>query len=258
MADRGAKLPRLMNTPQWIFPWREREFPIFPKICAFVLVGLVAAGWFACVRLKVTTPAPMVPRKAALIYLTDDAQGRALAQRAQEGGPFPSRFGPTQWAGMAALENEAFASIRQNRTAYLPKLRELRSEEPPPLSEPTSEPLAVFPQRLASQSQVVDSSKWALKPVLFALSGIRAEELVMTLPPFSGVINRALTSASWRFLIHLRVTGEVQECISLEQGSGAGAGELETWLRGIRFSEAKSSSERWIAVGIGFSNQPVP
>jgi hypothetical protein len=66
-----------------------------------------------------------------------------------------------------------------------------------------------------------------------------------------------MSSASWRFLVRLNPDGGVAECVSLEKGGEAGAPELEAWLHQIQFKPELGKPFRWIAVGIGFTNQPV-
>lgn len=256
MASTAANRPRLMNTPEWVFPWRGRKRTFFSMVVAHVLVVAGFAVLLGTVRVRVISPKPMAPRKASLIYLTDDAQGRALALRAQEGGPFPSRFEPTQWEGIVTLEADALAALQRPTRPYVPELRELPKESRIQPMELAAKGETVFPKRTAAAGPVPDPTKLKLAPTLYPLSGIPAEAIPGKLPPFAGTVDTVMTSTSWRFLVRLNPEGGVAECVSLEKGGEAGALELETWLRGIQFHSAPEKPFRWIAVGIGFSNQP--
>ena len=256
MASTAVNRPRLMNTPEWVFPWRGRKRTFFSMVMAHLIVAAGFAVLLGTVRVRVISPKPLAPRKASLIYLTDDAQGRALALQAQEGGPFPSRFEPSQWEGMAALEAEALAaSLRPNRP-YVPALRDLPKETRIQPLELAAKGETVFPKRKPASGPAPDPTRLKPAPTLYPLSGIPADAIPAKLPPFTGTVDSAMTSTSWRFLVRLNPEGGVAECVSLEKGGEAGALELETWLHGIQFHPPSATPFRWIAVGIGFSNQP--
>ncbi len=255
MASTAAKQPRLMNTPEWVFPWRGRKRTFFSMLVASVMVGVAFVGMLGAVHVRVISPKPMAPRKASLIYLADDAQGRVLALQAQEGGPFPSRFEPSHWEGMAAVEAEAMAATRQAKP-YVPRLRDLPKEKRSVPMELAAKGEPVFPKRQSVARAAPDPAKMRLVPTIYPLSGIPVEAIPAELPPFTGALDSAMTAASWRFLVRLNAQGGVAECVSLEKGGEAGALELETWLHGIQFLTTSEKAFRWIAVGIGFSNQP--
>ncbi|MEO7097940.1 MAG: hypothetical protein ABI162_01165 [Luteolibacter sp.] len=257
MADTAIHRLRLMNTPEWVFPWRGRKKGYFTMIFAHLLVGAGFAILLGTVRVKIISPKPKAPRKASLIYLADDAQGRALALQAKEGGPFPARFDPSEWEGMAALQAEVVAATRRTSQPYVPTLRELPEDGRIQPMELATKGETVFPKRIPATLAAPDPTKLKLAPTLFPLSGVPADALPGKLPPFSGVVDGEMTTAAWRFLIRLNSKGGVMECVSLEKGGEKGALELETWLRGIQFHAAPGKLSRWIAVGIGFNNQPV-
>ena len=72
MAEGPHKLPRLMNTPEWIFRWRRLSEPLFPWMLALVLVagGFLVLG--TTLRVQVRVPEKSVPQKASVIFLNDD------------------------------------------------------------------------------------------------------------------------------------------------------------------------------------------
>jgi hypothetical protein len=226
-------------------------------LAAVALVAVVTAVLLGILRVKVSVPKLIAPRKASLIYLTNDEQGRALALRAQEGGPFPSRFQPSHWEGLATMEAAAMAESRMAANPpYVPALRELPPDDPIPSMELASKGEPVFPKRTPIVRAAPDPAKMKLAPTLFPLSGITPEQIPDQLPAFSGTVDAAMTSATWRFLVRLNPEGGVVECVSLEKGGEAGAVELSSWLHGIRFQAAKGDAFRWISVAVGFSNQP--
>jgi hypothetical protein len=100
------------------------------------------------------------------------------------------------------------------------------------------------------------AGKRVLVPSLYPLSGITPAEMPQELPPFDGPVNPAMAAESWRFLLRLNAAGGVLDCVSLSGGDEAGASALEDWLRRVSFQPEPAKPTRWIAVGVGFSNQP--
>lgn len=245
------------GTYQWVFRWRPLTQPLLPKLFALALVGAAFVFLVTSVRIRVTALEKSTPRKASVIYLHDDAQGRALTLRAQEGGPFPSRFALSQWDGMAKLEAAALEAVRFQPSRYDPKVQDLPPEDAvqPLVLAATGE--RFFPIRPSAPDPVPETGRFQLAPVLYPLSGIPCEALPVELPPFEASVDEAMSSASWRFLIRLNSEGGVAECVSLEKGGEAGASELEKWLHRIQFKPESGRPFRWIAVGVGFTNQPV-
>lgn len=255
MTGLTVRPPRLAGTPELIFRWRGSRTPFFPKLLALAF-GAAAFGALTTLRIRVTAPQKVSPRRAAVIYLGDDAQGRAMKLRAQEGGPFPSRFEPSQWEGLAKMESEAMDVVRFQPQPYAPALRDLPAENQLRPLELAAKGELVFPKREPTPIPPSDPAKLKLAPALYPLSGITRENLPAALPLFNAHVTAAMSSASWRFLVRLTAEGTVAECVSLEQGGEAGASELETWLHRIQFKPEPAKPVRWIAVGIGFTNQP--
>lgn len=253
MAQGMVKPHKSANNHQWVFRWRPLGRPLFPRLFALALVGGGFTFLITSVRVRVDAMEKSTPRKASVIFLGDDTQGRALSLKAQEGGPFPSRFNLSQWGGLTLLENSALDAIRFESPAYEPKL------EPLPTTEPVA-PLAFaakgerfFPEHPQTPDAIPDSSGLRPAPVLFPLSG---GSLPDPLPPFEAPVDAAMSAASWRFLLRLSPEGTVMECVSLENTDQPGALELEKWLRRVPFPPDRSEPFRWIAVGVGFTNQP--
>lgn len=243
------------EAPEWVFPWRPLGESRFPKWFATLLVGAAFAFFVTSVRIHVTPPTPWAARKASVIQVTDDAESRALTLRAREGGPFPSRFEPSEWEGDAALEQAAFEATRWSPPPYVPVLRDLPKETPPPMSlAAKGEP--VLPKRRPEPVAAPVSVNLKLAPVLVPLSGITAAAMPGKLPPFDGAVDATMTAEPWRFLVRLDAAGNVQYCISLAGGDEAGPSPLEDWLRRVLFKPEPAKPARWIAVGVGFANQP--
>lgn len=244
--------PRLRNTPEWVFPWRGRKRTIFPYFVGWLVASLGLSFLLGSVRIKVTGPKPLTPRKASMIYLTDDAQGRALALKARQEGPFPSRFDPAQWEGMAGLQQQVLELTRIPRPAYSPQLRELPKEAHDSTRlAPVGE--TFFPDRAPVLSPPA-AGPMLLQPSLYPLSG--TDSLPEKLPAFQATLDPAAAAASWRFLLRVNAAGTVIDCVSLGKGGEKGATELENWLRSSSFKPNPGTPPRWIALGIGFSNLP--
>jgi hypothetical protein len=210
----------------------------------------------AVVRVSVSPPVKWSAPKAAVIYAGDDPEGRILAQRAREGGPFPSRFVPSQWEGAAALEQALLGSTRWTPPPYVPTLRELPDEAPPPLRlAARGEP--VLPKRHHPETDIPASMETKLVPVIHLLSGIQPAELPEDLPPIAGIEDTTISTGPWRFLVRLDSAGHVWDCVSTAGGDEAGPPLLEAWLRRVKFAPEPGKPSRWIAVSVGFANQPV-
>lgn len=256
MADGAVRPRKLMDTPEWVFRWRGSRQPFFPRLVALAVVTAGFAFLITSVKIRVNAPGKSAPRKASVIYLNDDAQGRALTLRAQEGGPFPSRFVLSQWSGLAEMEAAGMEAARYQPPPYEPRLQDLPVKNGVASLELAARGATFFPQRAAQPMVVPGFGKLKVAPVLYPLSGITAGDLPRDLPPFDAVVDSAMSSASWRFLARLNPDGGVAECVSLKKGGEAGAPELEAWLQKIRFQPDPAKPFRWISVGIGFTNQP--
>jgi hypothetical protein len=254
MAKRVSIKQKRRNAPEWVFPWRPLGGWTISKWSAVLIVGGVFALFLSSVRIRLSPLEPWAAKKAAVIHVSNDAEGRALTLRASEGGPFPSRFEPASWEGAAALEQAAFEELRWTPPPYVPALRDLPESPAPPLQLSAME-AAVLPKRRAAAAGPPPGH---LKPTptLYPLSGITVRGMPQQLPPFDGTVSTAMTAEAWRFLLRLDAAGLVRECVSLSGGDETGAPPLENWLRHVAFPPDSKSPTRWIAVGVGFVNQP--
>ena len=245
------------NTPEWVFSWRPLGSPLIPKLVALTVAGGVFTLLVTTVRIRLTVPEKSSPRKASLIFLGDDAQSRALALRAREGGPIPSRFELSDWAELAGIERQAMEAARYQPPAYVPQIRDLPDENrvQPIVFAPRGE--AFYPKRKPAAENPPDASKLKLTPEIYPLSANAKGVLPAgDLPPFGGPLDDKLSSPSWRFLLSLNAGGGVTECVSLGKGGEPTAAVLEAWLRRLQFKPEPGASARWISVGVGFTNQP--
>lgn len=251
MAGGTAKSHQLTDAPAWVFPWRRAGTPLFPKLFAAVFVGAAFTFLITTIRVRVVALEKSPLRKAAVIYLRDDAQGRALGLRAREGGPFPSRFEPAQWEGLPGLEAAALDAARFQPPPYVPALGDLPAESLVLPLKLAAAGESFFPKRSPAPANTPALAKLKLAPALSPLSGVTA----VALPPFEAAVDTAMSSVSWRFLVRLNPDGGVAECVSLEKGGEPGTPELEAWLRRVRFTAEPAKPFRWIAVAVGFTNQ---
>jgi hypothetical protein len=248
--------PKLAGTPEWFFRWRGSNQPLVPRLLALACVGVAFTVLLTTVRIRVDSPEKSTPRKASVIYLRDDAQGRALTLRAREGGPFPSRFELSQWQGLPELELAALDAVRYLPTPYVPVAEDLPPDDGIRPMELAAKGRQFLPKRVPPPAVIPELGKLKIAPVLYPISGVTVESLPTELPPFEATVDSALSSASWRFLARLNPDGSVAECVSLEKGGESGSADLEAWLHRIVFKPEPSKPFRWIAVAVGFTNQP--
>jgi hypothetical protein len=257
MATSAVKIRKRGGTPQWVFVWREVEPPVIPRLIALGF-GITLFGFLiGAARIQVMTPAKTSTRKASLIYLRDDAEGRAWSLRAKEGGPFPSRFEPAQWQGLAELETGAMEAVRYQPRPYVTEMKDL-----PRANELESLGLAAkgevfLPRREGTAVLAPDLIQLKPAPMIYALSGISPTAIPTDLPPFTSPVDTEMSAFSWRFLLKLDAAGTVSECVSLARGGVAGSTSLESWLSQISFPPAQDGKSRWIAVSVAFINQPI-
>ncbi len=242
------------EAPEWVFPWRRRRDAWLPRFAALALVSLVFAFVLTSLRIHVIPPTPWAARKATAIMTIDDASGRALTLRAKEGGPFPSRFVPAEWEGMATIERAAMAAARWQPPPYRPQLRGLPDETsaPPRLA---AAGMPVWPASIAPPP-AAPGPPVRTAPVLYPLSGISRQSMPPSLPDFAAEVTPEMLAEPWRFLLRLDAAGHVRDCVSLAGGDENGPGPLDGWLRRVRFPPEPGPDERWIVVGLGFANHP--
>jgi hypothetical protein len=255
MTKRVSMRHKRREAPQWVFPWRGiRQSPL-PKISAVLIALGFFAVMFSFVRIRIASPTPWAPRQATVFRALDDAEGRALALRAREGGPFPSRFQPSEIDWLRGLENQSLSAAGWQPPAYEPQLRELPAIEPqqPRLSAPGK---PVLPKRPAPDPAPL-TGKLRPMPALYPLAGVDAEKMPRNLPEFADEVPPAMLAEPWRFLLRLDAGGRVREVVPLAGGGDdAGASALIDWLGKIDFPDDDSADGRWIAVGLSFRNRP--
>ena len=255
MGARTSRNDRRKNAPEWVFQWRLTMGSPVHKWGAIVLVGCGFAFLLTSVRIRVVPPTPWAARKASVIQVADDVEGRTLTLHAREGGPFPSRFEPAAWDGTAAMERAAFAATRWTPPPYVPELRKLPDEVTPRVMlAAKGEP--VLPKLHPVSAAPQPATQLKPTPELYPLSGQAAAALPHALPDFDGAVDAPGTGGPWDFLIRLDAAGNVQDCVSLDGGDDAGPPPLETWLRRVSFNPEPAKPSRWIVVAVGFINQP--
>jgi hypothetical protein len=254
MASRVSMRHKRKQAPQWVFPWRAPRQSPLPKISAILISLALFAVLFGFLRIRVAPPIPWAVNKATVFRVIDDTDGRALTLQAREGGPFPSRFQPSEAGWLRDLEASVLSAAGWQAQPYMPRLRELPAIEPPPpvFSSPGD---LVLPRRTAS-ARVPVTGKSKTVPLLYPLAGLVAGGLPASLPEFTGEIPPAMRVEPWRFLLRLNARGRVRDIVPLAGGGeDAGLPALIDWLRLLDFPSDDGSGDRWVAVGLGFINQ---
>jgi hypothetical protein len=240
---------------RWIFRWRGLDGTPFPGLIAIVLTGGAFAFFAATVKIHVSAPQQWVERKASIIHLSSEGEGKMWALRAQEGGPFPARLDPSFWEKTALAGTEVIGATRLSPEPYQPKLRDLPQDDAIPQPPVAAKGERVFPIRAPkAEPETTAVIATRMTPEIYPLSGVSLDE-IPALPAFELPVDAALTSGAWRFLLRLRADGSVADCIALSDEPGGNA--LAHWLRGVTFNPATAKKSEWIGIGVFFTNQAV-
>lgn len=254
MAARVSMKAKRREAPEWIYPWRPAGEPWLPKLLALALVATLFALLLTSVRIRTVVDSPWSARNASVIQVPDDAGGRALTLRAREGGPFPSRFEPSEWPEFMASEKSVLEASRTELPGYRPVLREMTAgkRRMPALTEPGR---AVLPKPPGNPPAAASPVTARLMPVITPISGIHATAMPDAVPDFPGEVTPTLAAAPTRFLVRLDPAGGVTDCVSLDAGDELGPSALEQWLRGVSFKPGPTKTSRWVALGVSFVNR---
>lgn len=238
---------------QWVFAWRPRRDALAGNILITLAVAAAFGMFVSFVHIRVAPAQPWAARKASVIHVTGDTDGRALRLKARESGPFPSRFEPAQWHQAKSIEQSAMEALAWKPPPYAPTLRELPEESPAPVRLP-SMGAVVLPKPPPPASPVVPPKSRPV-PVLAPLSGMAASVMPDELPVFEDVSLKSTGPEPWRFLVQLDAAGHVADCVSLAGGDAPGPPALVDWLRRVAFQPDPRQSSRWIGVSLSFINQ---
>lgn len=253
MADRVSIKHKRKEAPVWVFLWKPLGRPLSARWLPFFLVGGVFLLALASLRIQVTPPKPWSVRMASLIHAGNDDQGRELALRAREGGPFPSRFEIGDWSGGPAMEREILSLGNRVPSVYVPSLRDLVHDPISSKTRPVVGVLPMLPKHPPGTENDSHASNVKLTPVVRSLAAARVTEISLKkLPPFEHPVN---ASVEWRFLIQLDAAGNVIECVSLSGVDEEGLPSVTAWLRSVSFKPDPKKASRWIVVEVGFNNQ---
>lgn len=255
MASIAVK-PKRAGAADLVFQWRPIKTQWLPVLIALAFAG-VALAYLMTLRIGVAAPQKSMSRRASVIYLRDDEPGRNLSMRAQEGGPFPARFQLSQWQGLAKFEDAAMEAALVQPEPYVSPIRALPAANQLRALELAANGESFFPQRIPAPPPAPGPAKLKLAPAIYPLSGITSESMPTHLPSFDGAVDGETSSSSWRFIVRLNPDGNVAECVSLVEKVGeVRAPELEAWIHRVQFKPEPGKPIRWIAVDIGFTNQP--
>lgn len=257
MATRAIKVPGHGSKSDWVFLWQKIEPPLIPRLIALGF-GLALFGFLiGTVRVQIDVPEKPKTRKASLIYLSDDAEGRAWALRAKEGGPFPSRFELAQWQGLAELESSVMEGLRVVPPASVSTIPDLPRANQLESLGLASKGEVILPSHQTAVVETPELIQMKQAPSIQALAGISPTGIPTDLPTFPSPIEPEMSAVSWRFLLRLDSSGAVSDCVSLMKSGLVGASVLDDWLAQISFPAEPGVNSRWIAVSVAFTNQPV-
>lgn len=248
---------KIQAARHWVFRWRGLDGTPLRGLLALLITGGVFSLFAATVQIRVSAPQQWVERKASIIHLPNDGEGKMWALRAREGGPFPSRLNPAEWESMPGGALSAIAATRLPSETYTPKLAELPSSNEGPAVSIAAKGERIFPKRMPESVPGMVPVETKLVPALYPLSGISIDAVPRNLPAFQfdEKIEPSLTSAPWRFMLRLRPDGSVAECLPMIKEIGGA--ELEKWICGVNFSSEVAKKSEWIGIAVGFVNQPV-
>jgi hypothetical protein len=255
MAERISMRQMRREAPEWIFSWKRRGEPILPKLIAVAFAVAMFGGLMGFFRIRAAAPNPWGLAKASVIQVLPTPEGRALSLEAREKGPSPARFSSADWPSLIAFENDQLARLSEKLEPYQPQLRTW--QDPPPSVPALTRPGAmVLPPLPEPVSKPPPPGPGVLRPAIWPLSGLTAEEIPQPLPAYEGEVDAAMQADSLRFMVQIDGEGVVQECIALSGGdTPESTAALTAWLRGIRFLRKAGDGMVWAAFRIRFLNQ---
>lgn len=253
MARRVSIREKRKEAPEWIYSWRPQRTPALPKWIATAAVTMGFVLLITSVRIRVSAPAPWVASKASVIQVGDDAESRALVQKAIEGGPFPARFDLADWEESAGVGKLLAGALRWSPPVYQPKLIDLPEESIPPVKLAAAG-RPVFPKRAAPVVDPPAANSVRQVPVISPLSAGPVKWMPRELPEFPDPVTADLADKPWRFLLRLDSSGRVIEAFPLV-GLESNKPSPVSWLRRVTFAPEPEKPSRWIAVDLSFANQ---
>ena len=241
------------EAPAWVFAWKPLGRPWQARVFPVLLTGGLFALGFVVLSVQVTPLKPWNARKGVLIQAIGNEDGRALALRAREGGPFPSRFDLRGWSRKAGLDEALLNGVLSAPAPYVPKLGQLPPEDSSADSGLIDAGIPVLPAiKPDAPPSVPAGGGCELMPVIRALSGIRAADLPVNLPAFAPASDSKWAAGNWRFVVRLDASGNVLEAVAL---SGEDDSALADWLMGVVFPSKNTKAPRWVGVEVGFINR---
>jgi hypothetical protein len=243
---------------RWIFSWHIFRDASHPKYLSLAITTALFALLLSTIRIKITSASHISPPHATLIYAPTGNDEQNLQIRALEGGPFPSRFYPSEWEGFASANQTVFAKPIHHIAPPAPALRPLGPEKPNKTSHLAGFTLSVFPDKPEPRSQIAPSPALAATPVIFFLSESNDQPPLPNVPALSQPISPEMSAEEWRFTLEINSQGRISECIALNSGDSPGLETITHWLRQITFPKPQTNKNQWIAVGVRFSNLPAP
>ncbi len=242
------------NAPKWIYPWRDKGSFYYGMWLGLLIAGGFFVFAFTFIQVQMPVMATWSAPQGEVIQVSDDdAVGRWLIQKAQEEGPYPSRYEPTEWDGGNDLEQLLMRSVRQELTSYSPSLKVL-PEEKPKLAKIAVYGEPLLPERELKVGDIEPTVMMEMVPSLFSISGLGQDEMPVDVPNIPGKLDPAVALENSRFLLRLDGRGKVLDCLSMAGRIEVQLTPVQNWLKGLSFGPSSDRAERWVAVGVRFEN----
>ncbi|BCX49598.1 hypothetical protein HAHE_35060 [Haloferula helveola] len=236
------KLQRRDQESGLAFNWRVPVSSTMSFVTALVLVGFVAVGLAAVVRVRIGDPDAEEPSRGVLMIVSDTEGGEWLERRATEAGPFPSRWNPAADPSYAALRRDALRQATDTGIPYRPRLAEIPDGDGAGLGSDTGSPAVLPPLPESGIQSEADAPREVLlgARVLQAESGVELQHAKLAL---EGAASTG--PVGWRFILQYDKDGRVLEVMPRNVRDGQEA--VIDWLSRSRVT-GNGGKAGWMAV----------
>lgn len=254
----GHKRERKYRECGLLFAWKVPDSSGWASFTALLIVSLLTTALLGAVRVRIVPPPRVIERKASTVLVPEYGEGREWSVRAEEGGPFPAKFNPSESPVVKAIETEWID--RSLAPRYRPALADFVESSDTPLTvSPRGE--RVFPKLGSVTEPKADVRVTPLMPMIRPLSPLPVGVWPEELPYFDGVVTPKMAAASWRFMVEVGERGRVLNSVSLDGATLDGSDEAAAssrliggWLSQVRFGP--STKPGWIGLEVEFSRKP--
>lgn len=255
----GHKRERKYRECGLLFAWKVPDSSSWASFASIVIVALLTTVLLGAVRVRIVPPPRVIERKASTVLVPEYGEGREWSVRAEEGGPFPSKFTPSESPVVKAMETDLIEKSLSE--PYQPRLADFVEDTRSLLTvAPRGE--RVFPRSSEESIAKPVASTAPLMPMIRPLSTLPPGAWPESLPRFDADVTPKMAAATWRFMVEIGERGRVMNSISLDGTALAGSDEaaasarmIGDWLSQVRFGPAAVGAG-WIGVEVGFSRKP--